>query len=181
MARKFKGWFFICLIFCPVALTQVYFLYQKSIIRKEVKKRISDGLSEEEKVKLTFLKNDISQLLKWEHDHEFEYNNQMFDVLHSEIKGDSIIYYCWWDHKESNLNQKLACLTIDALNQNKQQHQQKQHLKKFLNTLFCVNVTPIQFFINFREKLVIESRILWSSRWITPPLPPPKNILRITS
>jgi hypothetical protein len=60
--------------------------------------------------------------LKWEHDKEFEYNGQMYDVVEVADIGDSLQYLCWWDKAETATKknkQKLLYAGIDSSNPSK--------------------------------------------------------------
>ena len=63
-----KKVFIFLFIICtqlPFALTKLVLQWQKKAVRREVKKRINDGLKDEELVKLTFHQDDVYKLLKW--------------------------------------------------------------------------------------------------------------------
>ena len=68
------------------------------------------GVDRSELVLLQFSKTDTKTLLQWEHDTEFEFQGQMFDVMEVSEKGDSVTYVCWPDKEETHLNQQLAQL-----------------------------------------------------------------------
>ena len=61
---------------------------------------------------LTMLRFSIkeSAQLNWHHDEEFEWCGEKYDVVHRTESGDSILYWCWWDHEESELERKLEAL-----------------------------------------------------------------------
>jgi hypothetical protein len=61
----------------------------------------------EEKLQILIVHNDGKRVLpeNWEmeNDQEFRYNNEMYDVVRSEVKGDFIYYYCRKDDNENRL------------------------------------------------------------------------------
>ena len=84
---------------CPILWHLFLFISsRKSYSRK---RKLKEGISENELVKLTFSKKEIPTLLKWENDKEFEYNGQMYDVVEVADIGDSLQYTCWWDKAET--------------------------------------------------------------------------------
>jgi hypothetical protein len=89
------------LFIAPFYGTYFYFYLQQKAIQETVKRKLKEGIFENELVKLTFSKKEIPSLLKWEHDKEFEYNGQMYDVVEVADIGDSLQYLCWWDKAET--------------------------------------------------------------------------------
>lgn len=47
---------------------------------------------------------------------EFEFNNQMYDIVDKVISKDSVQYWCWWDFKETKLNKQLDELLVGVFN-----------------------------------------------------------------
>lgn len=83
---------------------------QKRQIRKEVKTKLLAATSSDELVHLFVPKNQIQSVLIWEHDHEFEYQGEMYDVVETIEHKEAIEYVCWWDHEETAINKKLQAL-----------------------------------------------------------------------
>lgn len=114
-------------IILPFTGYYCWLTYQKSIAKKEIKQRIISGLHKTELKLLVFSKLDSKLKLKWEHAHEFEYMHQMYDVIETEIHGDSLYYFCWADHEETLLNKKLnqllASVMANPLKENKEHKQ----------------------------------------------------------
>lgn len=48
-------------------------------------------------------KKDSARRFHWEHEMEFSYQNQMFDVVRRETRGDSLFLWCYWDEEETAL------------------------------------------------------------------------------
>jgi len=107
------------LFIAPFYGTYFYLSLQQKAIQEAVKRKLKEGILENELVKLTFSKKEIPSLLKWEHDKEFEYNGQMYDVVEVTEIGDSLQYLCWWDKAETATKknkQKLLYAKIDTSN-----------------------------------------------------------------
>lgn len=85
--------------------------HQKIQIKKEVKEYIDSNTDAERLVLLKFTELEKQEKLHWEHSAEFEYQNQMYDVVKSEVHGDTTFYWCWHDIEETEINQQLKALT----------------------------------------------------------------------
>jgi hypothetical protein len=86
------------------------------MVKREIKHEMMRGLPKE-RLTLIISHPNNEHLLDWEHSREFEYQKQMYDVVYQEIKGDSIFYWCWADHKESALNRELSTLFHQSMSQ----------------------------------------------------------------
>jgi hypothetical protein len=110
------------LFIAPFYGTYFYLSLQQKAIQEAVKRKLKEGILENELVRLSFSKKEIPSLLKWEHDKEFEYNGQMYDVVEVADIGDSLQYLCWWDKAETATKknkQKLLQAKIDTSNPTK--------------------------------------------------------------
>jgi len=121
----------------PFALTKLVLYWQKKEVRKEVKKRINDGLKDDQLVKLTFFKPDINKLLKWTKKDEFDFNGQMYDIVRSWESNDSVTYMCWKDDDESIIKQRLNQLSELEWNKNTTNKRQSERKTDFYKTLIC--------------------------------------------
>jgi hypothetical protein len=90
----------------PVAVTYSWLQLQKDLLKKklnvEIIKELKTGIGFNFQIKI-LLKIEV------EHDSEFEYNNQMYDVVEKLIVNDSTqLLWCWWDQQsKTKLNIKL--------------------------------------------------------------------------
>ena len=121
----------------PFVLTKSVLQWQKKAVRKEVKKRINDGLKDEELVKLTFLKNDVDKLLNWIKKDEFDFNGQMYDIVRSWESNDSVFYMCWKDDDESIIKQRLNQLSELEWSKNTSNKRQNERKTDFYKNLIC--------------------------------------------
>jgi hypothetical protein len=148
---------------------------QKRAVRKEVKHQLIAQVDKTELVLLKFTAEEAANQLEWEHGKEFEYRNEMYDVVSTETHGDTTYYWCWWDYEETALNRQLVDLTALALNKDPQHQNQKQQLTQFLQHLF-VEELPSYSFLQFDKTKIKPSSVMqpfhsWSA---TPPSPPPQ-------
>jgi hypothetical protein len=85
----------------------------KAIIKKIVHYSIEkDKFNSDELEVLAFNLTDLNMNkynFEWEEaDKEFRFNGKMYDVKSSECRGDSIYYTCYYDEKESILDELFA-------------------------------------------------------------------------
>lgn len=164
-------------LFAPVASVFLYFQFEKATIRREIKRKMIAGMDRDELVLLKFSKKDTLEKLRWEHSKEFEYNGQMYDVVARQIKGDSIYYHCWWDHEETELNQKLGKLVALAWGKNTEHHKAQLALVRFYSSFFCSPLFQWECTSYKPAETVFHSglyRDIFSNVSLIPPTPPPK-------
>lgn len=167
----------ILLLFCliaPIATTFTFLHYQKKQIKKEVKRQIIAGIDKEEMVLLKFTKVKSQTKLHWEHSKEFEYNSQMYDVVEKEIKGDTIYYWCWWDHEETVLNKKLDNLVAYALEHDAQRKESQKRVENFYNSLYFNPLPNWDYFVIQSDQLTISYKYSYKTISYSPPFPPPE-------
>jgi len=119
----------------PSAGYMLWYSTNKSMIRKQIKTRMKTQLDLNQLVYLSFSKQELQSKLRWEHEHEFEYNNQMYDIIHSESCEDSVEFWCWLDHEETRLKQQLDEWTRGALEGDPCRNQVEHQLKQFLKNM----------------------------------------------
>ncbi len=117
--KKIVPFFFMVLFIAPFYGTYLYLSIQQKVIQEAVQRKLEEGIPENELVKLTFSTSEINKVLRWEHEKEFEYNGQMYDVVEVTDVGDSLQYLCWWDKAETATKknkQDLLHAKIDTSN-----------------------------------------------------------------
>lgn len=112
--------------------------YQKSEVRREVENRKERGFVEEDLVLLRFSKAETKTVLRWEHAAEFEYLGQMYDIIRTEVKGDSLYYWCFWDEEETVLNRELAEVEKGLFNADSPQQEKREQLQQFYKSLIAI-------------------------------------------
>ena len=93
-------------------------------------------MANEKLVLLSFPVTTAQDKLRWEHAGEFEFNGQMYDVVKTEIRGDTIHYWCFWDKKETTLNTRIKDLVAKAAGNHPQNKENQKRLITFLQTLY---------------------------------------------
>lgn len=119
--KKVVAFVFFLALIMPSFLTYVFYRYNTISTREDVAVKIEEGIEENELVYLKFARNEIETLLRWEHSREFEFDNQMYDIVEIEEHGDSVFYWAWWDKAETKLKKDFQDSLTDLfdLNSNK--------------------------------------------------------------
>lgn len=134
----------LCLLLTtPVLVTCGWLTYKKHVIRQEVKQRLISGTSKDALVLIKIHLKDRKKL-NWEHDREFEYQEEMYDVVHTEQTGDTLYYWCWWDNEETVLNKQLNNLLQQNFAHNHEHQETQAHLIKLVNSLYHHQLTSFQ-------------------------------------
>lgn len=147
MKRKIFILSLLLCLFAPAALTSLYFKVYKKQVKREVKRKIIAGINKEELVRLKFSEVEKQTKLRWEHSREFEYGGEMYDIVLSEVKGDTTYYWCWRDDEETKLNEQLSELLAVAMNNEPQSRESHDRLFKFWESLYCVEGIRPEVFI----------------------------------
>lgn len=166
--------FFLILI-APVIGTYGWLQYKKTAVKNEVKKQLTAGKDKEELILLKFTKNEAQAKLDWEHAREFEYNDQMYDVVETVTRGDSIFYWCWLDYKETELKRQLKSLVAKILVNDQQNKENQKRLMNFFKSLYVSNQSAWHALVNQTE----PNRDVYPDGWLSifypPPVPPPRK------
>lgn len=145
--QKYLGYLLLGMLILPICIVfawiQIHkYNTKKDIQREMISSKLSSGL-----VSFTFSKKDSEEILYWEHDGEFEFKNEMYDVISSTAFKDSITYLCWPDNDESFLNKKLSELITQKLNTDDQHQNNKQQLISFYKSLYCSHQNTLVFYV----------------------------------
>ncbi|MBK9726698.1 MAG: hypothetical protein IPO86_01125 [Saprospiraceae bacterium] len=136
MKRPFFGILLFFILVVPVVTTFVALHLQKKQVKREVKRKMIAAIDKAELVLLKFTDREKQAQLKWEHEKEFEYKDEMFDIVESEFKGDTSYYWCWWDHEETKLNRQLNELVSSAMGDNPKNQENQIRLYDFFKALY---------------------------------------------
>lgn len=120
----------------PLAASFAILQFQKYQIKKNVKERIIAQMDVEELVLLKFSDDEKQTLLFWENSKEFEFKDQMYDVVKTEVKNGITYYYCWPDDQETKLNKQLDELVAFTVGNNPNHNNDQKNLSLFLKSLY---------------------------------------------
>lgn len=138
------------LIFTTVILLQgnlhtIIFKSFEAKYKKEVKQIIKAGLPENNLITHKFHRSIFNEVLpnfKWIKKYEYRFNNEMYDVINSEFKGDSVYFLVYHDMKESKLFKNLDDKIADLLEQNPNKKNEITLLVLSLNKFFVLHNYP---------------------------------------
>lgn len=133
--RKNKKLIITTFIIAPFLSLFFCLQIQKQVTKREVKWKLINSVHEDELVLLKFSNSEIYTKLNWEHSREFEYNNEMYDIVKTTTTHDSTFYWCWWDNEETLLNKKLDTLYAFAIGIDEKQKKNKSNVLVFLKTI----------------------------------------------
>ena len=96
----------------------MYLHHEKGMAKKAMHEYLRDNRAKDI-VQITVHEKEIYTKLIWEHEREFELNGEMYDVMTVMSKGDSVIYRCIHDKKESSINKRIKSFIATFLNKEK--------------------------------------------------------------
>jgi hypothetical protein len=175
--QRLFGVVLLLALFLPFIGAYTWLHQQRKGIRKEAKHRIIAGIDRKELTYLTFSTEEAEVLLNWKHDKEFEYNGEMYDIVHRNEGKDSVSYWCWWDKAETRLNKQLKTLVADIMGHHPEDRKTRGRLTAFFKTPWY------QVTNEWSANLYIESQYVFgfTTQLYTPPvreivLPPPQIV-----
>ena len=172
--NKLTGLLLLFTFAAPLFIAYSAIQYKKILTKNEIKHRITAGINKEELTLLKFSVYEKETKLKWEHAEEFEYNRQMYDVVDSEIKGDSIYYWCLPDDEETELNEKLNRLVAKACGNDEKNNETQKRLYDFYKTLFHSSIDLYFSTGKCGSHNLLRQNNNLSSVTFPPPTPPPR-------
>lgn len=143
-------------------------------VRRELENDRSFSVSEERILELTFTLEETETLLDWEHEREFEYQGQMYDILESHQEGDSITYKVWADHEETRMKGLLSKLIKDGFGE--EEDGSTKHLRDFQLFFHLSQKANFSSPIYFKELKSSYSTIFYTSPLLRPTTPPPNQV-----
>jgi hypothetical protein len=135
--RKASGIFLFIALATPFLALYMRTHVELRQVRKAVKHMMIDNTDRSELVLLSFSHDEVKNSLRWKHDKEFEYNEQMYDIIERRETQDSMYYWCWWDHEETRLHKQLDQLMANLLLHDPAQQSKQHTLTDFFKSLYC--------------------------------------------
>lgn len=127
-------------IHLPSMIVKEYLESKRKSIRKEVKTMINAGLREDQLVRLAFSKQKVNTQVRWVKDHEFEYLDEMYDIVRHSASSDSVVYWCWKDNDENWIKQQLNAVSAWQFHQEKSNDPQQKRQAEYTKNLICPSV-----------------------------------------
>jgi len=176
--QRVNSLFLLLLMLFQSMGTLFIFKTQQYQIRKEIKHRIKVGVVEEElvliEISVTLLEKP-SHTFRWIHEKEFCYYGHMYDIVRKEKHGDTIIFYCLSDEKETQLFANLNELVKRDMNQNTERKEQRTKLLHLLSSLFLSHYGCVPF-VDTTGEAESTNYFFSLKTWIEPPLTPPPQV-----
>lgn len=145
-------------------------------MRHEMKQRIKQGVPEEQRVviKITPEIEENAEMFTRMHSREFRFMGEMYDVLHSEKSGDTTLYTCIHDVKESGLFNDLDRLVIYQINHNPHERESRELAFSFFNQHYLPLVESLVREIGVKVSTTLSSNhnplLGFSSEHFRPPI-----------
>jgi hypothetical protein len=165
----------LCVIMATPMLAYLWLHIQKTLARYSVRELLRESPVKNELVLLKFTSSESETKLKWEHSREFEYDHQMYDVVETKVIGDTIYYWCWWDRRETRLNQQLSDWAGKVFHTDPQNREKHCWLLSYFKSLYFIEnfyphlLPPESWRLRYNDYCY-----LYDSTAIQPPAPPPK-------
>ncbi|MBL7978177.1 MAG: hypothetical protein JNN12_07530 [Bacteroidetes Order II. Incertae sedis bacterium] len=167
----------LLIVFFPTTTLWILLYHQKSIIRQEVQTLRIHGIQEKELVLLKFTSLEQKRILRWEHEREFEYRGNMYDIIKTSVEGDTTYYWCWWDEEETEINNKLNSLALYISKEKQTDQQTVVQIYHYLKTLYFPESTEWIFFNKADYPQLFSWKVtLYQSFFISPAVPPPEAV-----
>lgn len=176
MKKQFVSLFLLFILLVPAVATYTWLQCHKRAVKKEVKWKMIAGIDKKELVYFEFSPQEIKMKLRWEHSKEFEYNNQMYDVVEKKIVNGKTQLWCWLDSKETILNQKLQKLLTSVFSHDTKSKDKENQVFSFYKTLYFQEVfdwKPIVFQKQIKQLSFKNTIYNFLFNFIL--VPPPKN------
>ena len=156
----------------------VIFKARQYQIRKEIKHRIKAGVPENELILLKIpqaLEKSRNPVFQRIHAREFRYDGKMYDIVRSQVNGDTTWYYCIADVQETRLFANLEELVNQNMHQNPEQKQQNEKLLRLLGA-FYYNQSSSPYFVHFADEINAAGYRFSVKTWAGSPLNPPPEV-----
>lgn len=172
LKSKIIAFSFLLLLLAPAFGLYIWLELQKELTRHQVKEMLEAGL-EEEALTLFKFTAEGSEQLGWEHSKEFKFEGRMYDVVRQEEHGDTTYYWCWEDHKESEIYRQMDRLIKVVQKTDPDRKDRQDRLFNFYKNLFCSDVGPNSVALNLNEIKIYPERLIPPKDFHSPPTSPP--------
>lgn len=134
------------------------------------------GIDKKELVFFEFSTPEIDTKLHWEHAKEFQYNNQMYDVVEKKRVNGKTQLWCWLDSQETILNQKLQKLFTAVFSHDTKSKDKECKVISFYKTLYFYVAFDWKPFVVLKKVIQLPFKnTIYNSLFNFILVPPPKN------
>jgi hypothetical protein len=145
LKRKFVTILLFTTLVAPLVVTTGWLNYKKYQLKRTIKHQMIAGI-EKEKLVLLVVDDTNRGDLEWEHSREFEFEGEMYDVVYTEVTGDTTKYWCWLDHEETDLNKQLSTALTDFFDNNPEKKANESFLVHLYKSLFFERIPQVKLF-----------------------------------
>lgn len=145
------------------------------MIRAEVRQRVLSGTDHDKLVLLRFTEEENRTLIRWENTTEFEYGGMMYDLTETNVKDDTVYYWCIRDQAETRLEHTLEELISHVLGQNPRKSDNKEKSVKVYKLLYCHCQRENRSALLQAEIEFPAYTECYSAVCLSPPVPPPRS------
>jgi len=153
-------------------IVQLGLLFQH---KNSIRNSIAESFDKEDMILFEFTHQEIKKL-DWEHEREFKYQGNMYDVVEQEQHGNKHLLWCYKDDKEKKLKEKITHFLAFGFDDDVQKNDSQKKLSNFYNGLYYqLNKQELIYFPFETQTLFLDSFNLLKT-YFPPSYPPPKSI-----
>jgi hypothetical protein len=174
LIRRIWGILLFISLVAPLATTFILHQIQEIQVKNTVISRFISSIGKDELVKMKFALSE-KPVNNSNHTDEFVYQGELYDVLKTEIIGDTINYWCWKDKEDTKLNQQIDQLVSVALGDNPQQQENNTRLLRFLDSLYFSDIPTLpNVYFQDKELTYCYKPLYYPYLVYSPPSAPPE-------
>jgi hypothetical protein len=150
-----------------------YLWPQENHLQAELATRM--GHPQAPELRLLAFTPEQAHLLRWEHDREFEYQGQMYDIVRTYQHHDTTYFECWPDHEETRLKRKMNSLLVNETNGAPFPSENEKRLFDFFKSLVSPHAAMMWNTADNLTSILPDKPVYYySNHYCRPPSPPPK-------
>lgn len=150
------------------------FLLLRTEIRNEMEEKTKEKIDESLLTKISIpLKNGSGSLVWTREREEFKYNDEMYDVVKTELNKDTVTYFCLSDINEKELNDNF-CNHVKTSTENDKKAKVNSLSKNFKYISHSTRILP-QY--GLLADLVILNLLIYDNPYYLNESPPPRFVV----
>jgi hypothetical protein len=178
MYRRSLAFFLLLVLLLPLAGSFFLFQYRQIAIKKELKRKIKQGLPDSELISMVLTPEILnSKSFEWHNSHEFRLNGRMYDIIKTNKKGNQTEYKVVWDNDESELFSQLESDLKEAFSNDPVQKSNSAKFLSFLKSIYIHDTEDdrmINIDLNLLQKHLIKQEKTFVNTFLKNTSPPPE-------
>lgn len=142
--------------------------------KKEVRESFKETLNKDDLVCFELTEQEL-QSLEWEHEREFEFKGNMYDIVHREQDGKKHFLWCYKDDFEKELKKKITHFLAFGFDNDIQKNDNQKKLAHFFSGLYFETFSLKIECLALSIKKVIPTSFKLINTHLSPIEPPPKT------